>query len=117
MNHSDSASNPNFTIQDIEKLAGLSRLALTQEEKEAFAKDIGGILAYVGQIQEVASSANIASHRTDSANYVIKNIMREDEPDKGTGIELNPNAAILVEAAPQHTEEFVKVKKILAGSQ
>lgn len=111
----------NFTKDDIEKLANLSRLALTDEEKEGFAKDIGGILAYVGQIQEVAGGADIAAHRTDKATYPIeyakRNVMREDIADKGTGTELNPDAKVLVESAPRHTDQYVQVKKILGGSQ
>lgn len=107
----------NFTKDDVEKLANLSRLALTDEEKEGFAKDISGILAYVGQIQEVAGGSDIAAHRTDKATYPMRNVMREDIADKGTGTELNPDAKVLVESAPRHTDEYVQVKKILGGSQ
>ncbi len=106
-----------FTVADVTKLAALTRLALTDEEKERFAKEIGGILAYVGQIQEVAGSADITAHRMDSANYVHKNVLRDDVADKGTGTELNPDAHTLINSAPEHTEEYVKVKKILGGSQ
>jgi aspartyl-tRNA(Asn)/glutamyl-tRNA(Gln) amidotransferase subunit C len=103
----------NFTKDDVEKLANLSRLALTDAEKDGFAKDINGILAYVGQIQEVADGADIAAHRTDKATYPMRNVMREDVADK----ELIPDSSILVAAAPRHTEEYVQVKKILGGSQ
>lgn len=113
----------NFSKDDIEALAGLSRLALTDEEKEGFAKDISGILAYVGQIQEVADGADIAAHRTDKATYPLRNVMREDVADKDrqggdvSTAELNPDPSILVAAAPRHTDEYVQVKKILGGSQ
>lgn len=110
-------TNMTFTVDDVTKLAALSRLALTDAEKEQFAKEIGGILAYVGQIQEVAGDTDMTAHRTDSANYSHKNILREDMADKGTGKELNPDAKILIDAASEHTEEYVKVKKILGGSQ
>ncbi len=107
----------NFTKDDIEKLASLSRLALTDAEKDAFAKEIGGILAYVGQIQEVADGAGMAAERTEKASYPLRNVMREDVADKGTGEELNPDASILVAAAPRHAGSHVQVKKILGGSQ
>ncbi len=106
-----------FTVADVEKLANLSRLALTEDEKISFAKEIGGILAYVGQIQEVSGGADVLAGRTDPKHYPHRNVLREDIADKGTGMELNPDASILVEAAPQHTPEHVKVKKILGGSQ
>ncbi len=113
----------NFTKDDLEKLASLSRLALTDAEKDGFAKDIGNILAYVGQIQEVASGegADILAHRTDKATYPMRNVMREDGADRdgatGGHAELNPDPGVLVAAAPRHTEEYVQVKKILGGSQ
>jgi len=117
-------TQPHFTVQDVEKLANLSRLALTQEEKETFAKEIGGILAYVGQIQEVAGGSDIASHRTESANYIQKNVLREDissddvfKSGAPENSKLNPDPAILVDAAPQHADGYVQVKKILGGSQ
>ncbi len=112
----------NFTKEDVEKLASLSRLALTDAEKEGFAKDISGILAYVGQIKEAANSvtgegADVLAHRTDKATYPMRNIMREDVAEKGSGIELNPDSSILIAAAPRHTDEYVQVKKIIGGSQ
>jgi Asp-tRNA(Asn)/Glu-tRNA(Gln) amidotransferase C subunit len=39
-----------LTIDDIKKLADLSKLAITEEEQEKYLKDINGILGYVGQI-------------------------------------------------------------------
>lgn len=109
-----------FTVADVEKLAALSRLALTSDEKVSFAKEIGGILSYVGQIQEVSAGAiDSENHapRTDKSHYPHRNIMREDVADKGTGSELIPDSSVLVESAPRHTEEYIQVKKILGGSQ
>lgn len=109
-------NKPEFTVSDVEKLAALSRLALTTEEKESFAKEIGGILEYVGQIQEVSATSDAVS-RTEKYHYTHRNIMREDKADKGTGVELNPDSDILIQSAPNHTDEYVKVKKILGGSE
>jgi aspartyl/glutamyl-tRNA(Asn/Gln) amidotransferase C subunit len=102
-----------FTIEDIEKLSALSRLALTPEEKSQFSKDIGGILSYVSQIQEVAGDTGLLDARLQTGHYVHKNQMRDDVATTGTGSELNPNTSILVDEAPEHIDGYVQVKKIL----
>lgn len=121
-------TQPHFSVQDVDKLANLSRLAFTQEEKEKFAQEISGILAYVGQIQEVAGGtdsvggADILAHRTESGHYIHKNVLREDISSdvlsqNNMQEKLNPEPQILVDAAPKHTDGYVQVKKILGGSQ
>ncbi|MBI2630984.1 aspartyl/glutamyl-tRNA amidotransferase subunit C [Candidatus Nomurabacteria bacterium] len=42
-----------MNIKDVENLAELARIELSEEEKEALLKDFGGILAYVKTIEEV----------------------------------------------------------------
>jgi aspartyl-tRNA(Asn)/glutamyl-tRNA(Gln) amidotransferase subunit C len=87
-------------IKDVESLAELARIELTDKEKEEILKDMGGILAYVGQIEAL----NIDS----SPNYMIKNVWREDEvADK----EFSPD--LLVGQFPDSQDGFLKVKKIL----
>lgn len=113
---SNSDHTINFTVEEVEKIAALSRLSLTQEEKEGFAKDIGGILSYVSQIQEVAAGDSTID-RTSNEQYSHKNVMREDISSKGTGSELNPDPQILVESAPRHTDGYIQVKKILGSSE
>lgn len=95
------------TLQEIEKLAELSRMQLTQEEKETFTKDIDSILSYVEQIREVSSSGTHADKKP--ADIPHRNALREDMADAT----LNPNPGVLVESAPAHEQGFIKVKKIL----
>lgn len=105
--------NPPFSVQDIEKLAQLSRLALTPEEKVQFSQDIGGILKYIGQIQEVAGDTSVLEARLHTDHYLHKNQMREDISYTGTENDLNPDKKDLVDSAPQHMDGYIKVKKIL----
>ena len=128
MTHFDHTNS--LSVADIEKLALLSRLALTEEEKTGFAKDIGNILSYVAQIQEVSAPQGDQSipDRTSKSQYAHRNIMREDitssvaaEESTSAGVSaqpmLNPDPKILVESAPRHTDGYIQVKKILGGSQ
>ena len=94
-----------ITTQDIEKLASLSRLKLTEEEKAKYAKEIGDILKYVDQIQEVTEGVDL----NDKKGVSHKNVMRDDIPDKI----LNPIPEVLIDQTPEHQDNLVKVKKIL----
>ena len=87
---------------DIEKLASLSRLALTDAEKDSFSSEIGAILGYVGNINSLVSN-------DDVPQYAHKNILREDVVVHGTGEYTDK----LIANAPEKEGNFVKVKKIL----
>jgi aspartyl-tRNA(Asn)/glutamyl-tRNA(Gln) amidotransferase subunit C len=42
-----------LSAQDVTKIARLARIKVTDEEKEHYAKEIGGILQWIEQLQEV----------------------------------------------------------------
>lgn len=84
---------------DVEKLAKLSRISITDAEKEQFGKEIDSILGYVKEIQEVSKEGE--------QTISTKNIMREDEV-----IMTDPKN--LLEEAPHTEGDFIAVKKILS---
>lgn len=63
-----------FTRADVERIAHLARLELTADEKDLFARQLAGILAYAEQIQGVPTDGvPPTSHAGDAA------MMRDDE--------------------------------------
>ncbi len=99
-----------ITKEEIQKLASLSRLKLTEEEKEQYAKDLSGILKYVDQIQEVTEGADTTNSSNKKPSEIPhRNVMRDDVD----GQLLNGDPKKLVEAAPKHQDGLVEVKKIL----
>ena len=42
-----------ITVKDVEHVAKLARLELTEEEKEKFTRQLGDVLKYVEQMNEV----------------------------------------------------------------
>ena len=70
-----------ITKADIEKLAKLSRLKLTEDEKEKYAKDMENILAYVKQIDAVtpasAEEISLASSMRATAGASLKSSYAE----------------------------------------
>ena len=63
-----------FSRGDVERVARLARLELSAEEKDLFARQLAGILAYAEQIQRVPTEGiEPTSHAGDAAT------LRDDE--------------------------------------
>lgn len=102
-------------IQDIEKLAKLARIELSQGEKQTYLKEIGAILGYVDQIKEVVakvaptSEVGVPTRFGTGVGRDLRNVMREDaEPNESGG-----STAVLVKEFPRKEGNYLKVKKIL----
>ncbi len=91
-----------ITIKDVEHVAKLARLELTEAEKEKFSKQLGDIIKYVEQMNEVdTTGVEPMSHAIP-----IVNVMREDEVvQEQTKEELMANA-------PSKEDGFFRVPKI-----
>ncbi len=64
-----------ITIKEVEHVAKLARLELTEEEKVKFSKQLGDILDYAQQMNEIdTEGVEPMSHAIP-----IVNVMREDE--------------------------------------
>jgi aspartyl-tRNA(Asn)/glutamyl-tRNA(Gln) amidotransferase subunit C len=65
-----------LTIQDVERIAALAQLELTDQEKQTFTRQLTGILDYATQVQAVDTSGVPATahvHASEQAD-------RPDEP-------------------------------------
>ncbi len=91
-----------ITIKDVEHVAKLARLDLTEEEKVKFSKQLGDILKYVEQMNKVdTTNVEPMSHAIP-----VVNVMREDVVvSENTKEELMANA-------PLKEDGFFKVPKI-----
>ena len=65
----------NFTNEDVQKLAKLARLHITEEETKDYQEKLGSILEYIEQLQEV-DTTNVPELQS-AANMV--NVFRADE--------------------------------------
>lgn len=90
-------------LKDVEHLAGLARIAISDSEKEALRNDLEEILAYVSQVKEVATGALV------SEVGELYNVLRSDEDPHESGIFTEP----LLDAAPLRKGDHLVVKKIL----
>ena len=88
-------------IKDIEKLADLAKIELTDKEKDSLLKDLDGVLNYVKQIESVEV-------QDIQPEYKNKNVWREDEIKSSVF-----SRDLIMNQFPDSQDDFVKVKKIL----
>lgn len=92
-----------ISIEEIEHIASLARLSLTEKEKELFGSQLSSILDYMEKLNEL-DTRNI---EPTSHVLPLSNVMRNDIP--GPSI---PREDALMNA-PDHTEKFFRVPKII----
>lgn len=91
-----------ITVKDVEHVAKLARLDLTEEEKEKFTKQLGDVLKYVEQMNEVdTTGVKPMAHAFD-----VVNVMRDDE------VVYEQTKEELMANAPDEENGFFKVPKI-----
>ncbi len=94
-------------IKDVEKLAELAKIELSEEEKKNILKDMESILDYVKQIESVDLPTQTG---VDNIQYENRNIWREDLPEVG---EPDFSRDLIMNQFPESQDGFLKVKKIL----
>lgn len=90
--------------KDVEHLAELSRLTMTDEETQEFQEDLGSILEYVDSLKEVSASVDL-----EPQVGPVHNVLREDTASHDQG----EHREELVESFPETDNGYLKVKKIL----
>ena len=90
-------------LKDVEHLAGLARIAISDNEKEVLRHDLEEILAYVSQVKEVAAERGAPSVGD------VRNVMRDDRDPHEAGMFTED----LLSAAPMRAGNRLLVKKIL----
>ena len=91
-----------ITKKEVEHVAKLARLALTEEEKEIYSKQLSKILDYFNKLNEV----NTENLEPMEHVISIKNVMREDETAPLF------NREDILNNAPLEEDKFFKVPKI-----
>ena len=89
-------------IKDVEHVAKLARLELSEEEKIKYSKQLSDIVKYVEQMNEVDTT------NVEPMNHPINftNVMREDE------VNYEVCKEELMKNAPQREGDFFRVPKI-----
>jgi aspartyl-tRNA(Asn)/glutamyl-tRNA(Gln) amidotransferase subunit C len=95
---------PKVTIETVDHVARLARLSLTAEERETFARQLDGILAYAESIQALdTEGVEPMSHAGATAT------LRDDGP----GPSLDRDRVL--GAAPDAADGLFRVPKVIGG--
>ncbi|MBI4118191.1 MAG: Asp-tRNA(Asn)/Glu-tRNA(Gln) amidotransferase subunit GatC [Parcubacteria group bacterium] len=89
---------------EIQHLAELARVKITDTQLEALRGDLGAILNYVSKIKEVSGDTSGVSDLG-----LVRNVMREDGEPHESGV----YSEDLLAEVPQREGQYIKVKKIL----
>jgi len=94
-----------ITKEEVQHIAKLARLGLTEKELGRFQKELSAILNYIEKLKEV----DISGVEPTSHSIEMENVMREDE-EKG---KLKTKNKKLLELVPETKDGYLKVKSIL----
>lgn len=98
-----------LNLQDIEHIARLARLELSESEKQQYAKELGIILDYVAMLDELDTSA--VSETTQVTG--LENVVREDEPT----VMAEEDRKAMLEQFPERIGSLLKVKAVFTESE
>ena len=92
-----------ITMKDVEYVANLAKLELSEEEKKRFQKELDNIIKYIDQLNELdTENVPITSHVT-----LLQNVLREDKILPS----LSPDEALA--NAPEKKDGFFRVPRVI----
>ncbi len=94
-----------LTKEEVEHIAELARIELTQEETTKYQKDLSSILAYFEQLQEIdTNNVEPIGHITG-----MTNMYREDREEEFGDL----GRKEIMENVPDTKDNFIRVKAVL----
>ena len=94
------ASSPDFNIDYV---ANLARLALTDQEKATFSRQLGDVLRYIEKLAEV----DISQVEPTAHAFPVDNVWAEDVPQPGLPVE------VALRNAPAQQDDMIVVPKVV----
>ncbi len=92
-----------ITKEQVEHVASLAKLSLSEEEIERLRTQMGGMIAFADEI----NTLNVASVRPTTHAIAQKNVFRED------GCAPSYDRAVMLENAPMQDGECVVVPRVV----
>ena|SRR5947209_2839085 len=94
-----------ITKKDVEQVARLARLALTEDEKERYTAQLASILTYVEKLNQL----DTRSVPPTAHVLPVSNVWREDRAEPN----VLASTEDLLNNAPEREGPFFKVKKVI----
>jgi aspartyl-tRNA(Asn)/glutamyl-tRNA(Gln) amidotransferase subunit C len=94
-----------LTDEEVKYLENLAKIKLSDDKKEKFANEIGEILGYVADVQNI----DLDAPEVQALNGVPTSVYREDST---VGADVNHKEAAF-KNAPNHEADYFKVSKVI----
>lgn len=94
------------TKTEIEHIAKLARISLTEDEKEKMARDMSSILDYIDKLNELDTK----SVESIASITGLENVFRKDELCQTD----NESREAIIEQFPHKKEDYLKVKQVFS---
>ncbi|WP_332633312.1 Asp-tRNA(Asn)/Glu-tRNA(Gln) amidotransferase subunit GatC [Halalkalibacter flavus] len=89
--------------EQVKHVANLARLAITEDEAKMFTEQLDAIITFAEQLNELdTTGVEPTTHVLD-----MKNVLREDKPEKGLPVE------DVLKNAPDHEDGQIRVPSII----
>jgi aspartyl-tRNA(Asn)/glutamyl-tRNA(Gln) amidotransferase subunit C len=95
-----------LSLEQVEHVASLARLALTDEEKELFSEQLSSILQYAERLQALDTSAIPPT----ASVLPLENVMRDDE------VQPSLSREEAMQNAPVRSDGYFQVPVVLEGN-
>lgn len=96
-------TDPKISLQEVEHVARLARLELSDADKERMRRELDGILSYIGKLRALdTEGVEPTSHAVP-----LTNVLRQDETRPSF-----PQSDMLANA-PERSGDFFRVPKII----
>ncbi|QWU43327.1 Asp-tRNA(Asn)/Glu-tRNA(Gln) amidotransferase subunit GatC [Bacillus sp. NP247] len=92
-----------ISVENVKHVAHLARLAITDQEAEKFQKQLDAIVTFAEQLNELDTT----DVKPTTHVLTMKNVMREDVPEKGLLVEE------VLKNAPDHKDNQIRVPAVL----
>ena len=89
---------------EVDHIAALARIDLTDKEKAMYAEQLSAIFAYIAMLNEVDTSAEKETCQVTGLEDIVREDVAEDAPD-----EVKEK---LIEAFPERLGQLLKVKGV-----
>jgi aspartyl-tRNA(Asn)/glutamyl-tRNA(Gln) amidotransferase subunit C len=98
-----------ITKTDVEKIAGLARLELTNEETESFTEQLSSILGFIDKLNELDTTDVAPMSHSTTAGGDTEYARRDDQVRPGLG------AKTATENAPDAEAGYFRVPRVIGG--
>jgi len=98
-------NNKKISLKEVEHIAELARIELTEEEKKKFSDELSDVLGYVEQLQEVDTKNIEPVSQVTGLINVVREDVAEDFGENGR--------KIMFSNFPEEKDGCIKVKQVM----